>query len=179
MFLCRLFDVSKQVVGQAFVHGVNVLISDLAAHHSAGNPCVMYFLNILIDTTFGAAPVSMTKLFESCSPRGNRSCCHILSFTFIHPFPYKNLGLEGLYLWRLWRTSVVFVLVATSSCLCQLAYNNETSGCGLVCHMARSHSDWGLATELDRRRRHSSSNCVRYSQLLNQTVYIMPTSLVL
>jgi hypothetical protein len=49
----RLFDVSKQVVGQMFVHGANVLISDMGSHHSAGNACVYYFLNILIDTTFG------------------------------------------------------------------------------------------------------------------------------
>jgi len=50
-----LFDVSKQVVGQMFVHGVNVLISDVGSHHSAGNACVYYFLNILIDTTLGIA----------------------------------------------------------------------------------------------------------------------------
>lgn len=50
---CRLFDVSKQIIGQAFVHGVNVLISDVVAHLSTANACVLYFLNILIDTTFG------------------------------------------------------------------------------------------------------------------------------
>jgi hypothetical protein len=50
----RLFDVSKQVVGQMFVHGVNLLISDVTAHRSGGgNACVFYFLNILIDTTLG------------------------------------------------------------------------------------------------------------------------------
>lgn len=49
----RLFDVSKQVVGQMFVHGVNVLVSHLISHHSSANACVSYFLNILIDTTLG------------------------------------------------------------------------------------------------------------------------------
>ena len=49
----RMFDVSKQVVGQMFVHGVNLLISGIGAHHSSGNPCAVYFLNILIDTTLG------------------------------------------------------------------------------------------------------------------------------
>lgn len=49
----RSFDVSKQVIGQMFVHGVNVLISGLVAHLSSGNACVLYFLNILIDTTLG------------------------------------------------------------------------------------------------------------------------------
>jgi hypothetical protein len=49
----RLFDVSKQIVGQMFVHGANVFISDLGSHNSSGNACVYYFLNILIDTTIG------------------------------------------------------------------------------------------------------------------------------
>lgn len=48
-----LFDVSKQVVGQMFVHGVNVLISGVVSHHTSANACVSYFLNILIDTTLG------------------------------------------------------------------------------------------------------------------------------
>ncbi len=52
----RWFDVSKQLAGQAFVHGVNVLISGIVAEVSAGNACVMYFLNILIDTTLGEFP---------------------------------------------------------------------------------------------------------------------------
>ncbi|VDC02102.1 unnamed protein product [Peniophora sp. CBMAI 1063] len=47
------FDVSKQIIGQAFVHGVNVLLSDLGALALAGNACTYYFLNILIDTTLG------------------------------------------------------------------------------------------------------------------------------
>ncbi|KIK94851.1 hypothetical protein PAXRUDRAFT_827589 [Paxillus rubicundulus Ve08.2h10] len=48
-----LFDVSKQVAGQMFVHGVNVLISDFGSHQSSGNACTYYFLNILLDTTLG------------------------------------------------------------------------------------------------------------------------------
>ncbi|KAG1719129.1 vacuolar membrane protein-domain-containing protein [Suillus paluster] len=50
-----LFDVSKQIVGQMFVHGVNVLISDLGSHHTSGNACTYYFLNVLVDTTLGVA----------------------------------------------------------------------------------------------------------------------------
>ncbi|KAI0287606.1 vacuolar membrane protein-domain-containing protein [Russula brevipes] len=52
-----LFDVSKQVVGQMFVHGVNVLISDVGSTRSSGNACVLYFLNILIDTTLGVGVI--------------------------------------------------------------------------------------------------------------------------
>ncbi|KAM0792735.1 hypothetical protein ACM66B_002511 [Microbotryomycetes sp. NB124-2] len=46
-------DVSKQIVGQAFVHASNVLISDLIAQHKMDNPCSLYALNIFIDTTVG------------------------------------------------------------------------------------------------------------------------------
>ncbi|CAE7229803.1 unnamed protein product [Rhizoctonia solani] len=48
-----VFDVSKQIVGQIFVHFSNVFISNLVAHHSSGNPCTLYFLNVLVDTTVG------------------------------------------------------------------------------------------------------------------------------
>lgn len=50
-----LFDVSKQVVGQMFVHGANVFLSDLISQHTAGNACVFYCLHILLDTTLGVA----------------------------------------------------------------------------------------------------------------------------
>lgn len=36
-----------------FVHGVNLLISGIVAQRKSGNACVLYFLNILIDTTLG------------------------------------------------------------------------------------------------------------------------------
>ncbi|SCV72397.1 BQ2448_3934 [Microbotryum intermedium] len=48
-----LGDVGKQIVGQAFVHFSNVAISDLIARHKLDNPCSLYALNILIDTTLG------------------------------------------------------------------------------------------------------------------------------
>ncbi|BGO98207.1 Vacuolar membrane protein [Rhodotorula toruloides ATCC 204091] len=48
-----LGDVSKQVVGQAFVHSANIAISDLIALHTSDNPCSLYALNILVDTTLG------------------------------------------------------------------------------------------------------------------------------
>lgn len=68
----RLFDVSKQVVGQMFVHGVNLFVSDLGSDTTEGNACVFYFLNILIDTTLGMAllesPVGklLTILWTRC-----------------------------------------------------------------------------------------------------------------
>ncbi|KAG6910792.1 hypothetical protein DXG01_007680 [Tephrocybe rancida] len=51
----RIFDVSKQVVGQMFVHGANVLASGVISEFTSGNACVFYFLHILLDTTLGVA----------------------------------------------------------------------------------------------------------------------------
>ncbi|RDB20002.1 Store-operated calcium entry regulator STIMATE [Hypsizygus marmoreus] len=64
-----LFDVSKQVVGQMFVHGTNVLLSDLVSQYTSGNACVFYFLHILLDTTLGVAFIyvilrALTHLFS-------------------------------------------------------------------------------------------------------------------
>ncbi|WWC86070.1 uncharacterized protein L201_000941 [Kwoniella dendrophila CBS 6074] len=48
-----MYDVSKQLAGQAVVHGLNILISDVVASVAHNNPCSLYFLNVLIDTTIG------------------------------------------------------------------------------------------------------------------------------
>ncbi|PWZ03383.1 hypothetical protein BCV70DRAFT_197599 [Testicularia cyperi] len=46
-------DVSKQLLGQLFVHILNVVLSDFVARGGGENPCSLYFLNILVDTTLG------------------------------------------------------------------------------------------------------------------------------
>ncbi|KAJ1019428.1 hypothetical protein NDA16_004545 [Ustilago loliicola] len=46
-------DVSKQLLGQLFVHILNVILSDFVASGGGENPCSLYFLNILVDTTLG------------------------------------------------------------------------------------------------------------------------------
>lgn len=74
-----LFDISKQVLGQLVVHGVNVLISDLVAHAADGNACVFYFLNILVDTTIGVGVIYLVLhlttwlLAEKCGLKGFES----------------------------------------------------------------------------------------------------------
>jgi len=66
----RLFDVYKQIVGQMFVHGVNVLISDLGSHHTSGNACTYYFLNVLVDTTLGEyRPIYFTPTLTLLFPQ--------------------------------------------------------------------------------------------------------------
>ncbi|SPC60641.1 related to Vacuolar membrane protein [Ustilago sp. UG-2017b] len=46
-------DVSKQLLGQLFVHILNIILSDFVASGGGENPCSLYFLNILVDTTLG------------------------------------------------------------------------------------------------------------------------------
>ncbi|KAG2195994.1 hypothetical protein INT47_011499 [Mucor saturninus] len=51
------FDVSKQLLGGGVIHTLNLVASHFFGKSLDGepesNPCVWYFLNILIDTTFG------------------------------------------------------------------------------------------------------------------------------
>lgn len=46
-------DVSKQIIGQGFLHSTNILFSTLMSHHGSKNACTAYFLSILIDCTLG------------------------------------------------------------------------------------------------------------------------------
>ncbi|KAI9020244.1 vacuolar membrane protein-domain-containing protein, partial [Phycomyces nitens] len=50
------FDVSKQLVGGIVIHSLNVVAAYVFGTNPDGeqsNPCVWYFLNILVDTTLG------------------------------------------------------------------------------------------------------------------------------
>ncbi|KAG0057188.1 hypothetical protein BGZ83_001131 [Gryganskiella cystojenkinii] len=51
-----LYDVSKQIVGGVVIHSLNLLaatIFGLSSEQKDSNPCIWYFLNIFMDTTFG------------------------------------------------------------------------------------------------------------------------------
>ncbi|TXT05036.1 hypothetical protein VHUM_03856 [Vanrija humicola] len=48
-----VLDVGKQLVGQAVLHGLNILVAHANVGEDVKNPCSLYFLNILIDTTIG------------------------------------------------------------------------------------------------------------------------------
>ncbi|KTW28778.1 hypothetical protein T552_01408 [Pneumocystis carinii B80] len=56
-FRIWFFDVSKQIIGAAVIHILNVFISNIIGfnerEHGFSNPCVWYLLNIMIDTTIG------------------------------------------------------------------------------------------------------------------------------
>lgn len=46
-------DATKQAISTAFAHAMNVLIAVLLSEKDAENPCVWYFINIMIDCTLG------------------------------------------------------------------------------------------------------------------------------
>ncbi|WFD18780.1 hypothetical protein MCAP1_000991 [Malassezia caprae] len=46
-------DVSKQLTGQGMVHMLNVMFSAVSLSYAHHNPCSLYFLNILLDSTLG------------------------------------------------------------------------------------------------------------------------------
>ncbi|PLW15966.1 hypothetical protein PCANC_16134 [Puccinia coronata f. sp. avenae] len=78
-------DVSKQVLGQAFVHMLNIFISDsMASLPSKGNPCALYFMNIFIDTTIGSLGRTPSSLGLS-------------SGTYPHPFLKSWLKQISIY----------------------------------------------------------------------------------
>ena len=70
--LFRLFDVSKQVVGQMFVHGANIFLSDLISQNTSGNACVFYCLHILLDTTLGEEAKHSLKVADLCWIQASR-----------------------------------------------------------------------------------------------------------
>ncbi|KAF9434801.1 hypothetical protein BGZ76_007385, partial [Entomortierella beljakovae] len=51
-----MYDVSKQIVGGVVIHSLNLLaatVFGLSSDQKDSNPCIWYFLNIFLDTTFG------------------------------------------------------------------------------------------------------------------------------
>jgi len=82
-----VFDVSKQIIGQIIVHFSNIGISDWISHVSVKNPCVTYFLNILVDTTVGTCALPRFRIFlESgvgvCETRS--TCCGCVAVADAH-----------------------------------------------------------------------------------------------
>ncbi|KAJ3168744.1 hypothetical protein HDU87_000948 [Geranomyces variabilis] len=57
----RAFDTSKQAVAAGLVHFANILIASISGSQSeeSENPCVWYFLNILLDTTLGVGILAL------------------------------------------------------------------------------------------------------------------------
>lgn len=125
--LPRLFDVSKQVVGQMFVHGFNVFVSDLSSNHTEGNACVFYFLNILIDTTLGSSSYSWLEIRIDVLPCRRRS--HLCYPSLFHIYLFRKVPPERLRVGHLWLSPLGDILDAPGGYLCPGPNNHEVVGC--------------------------------------------------
>ncbi|KAF9173498.1 hypothetical protein BGX21_002824 [Mortierella sp. AD011] len=68
-----LYDVSKQIVGGIVIHSLNLLAATLfglSSDQKVSNPCIWYFLNIFLDTTFGVGVLFLfLKAADKCFSR--------------------------------------------------------------------------------------------------------------
>lgn len=111
-----LFDVSKQVIGQMFIHGLNVLISDFGSHRFSGNACTYYFLNILVDTTLGVGLIYLVlqattfllskklhlKGFQSGQYGNPPSLTHWIRQAAVYVFSLTTMKLLVVALFAIW-----------------------------------------------------------------------------
>ncbi|MBW0509564.1 hypothetical protein O181_049279 [Austropuccinia psidii MF-1] len=97
-------DVSKQVIGQAFVHLLNIFISAIMAQlPSGGNPCALYFINIFIDTTIGVFVlfITLNLLTHLSSILFNQSPINLGLASGTYPPPFFMSWLKQLAIYLL------------------------------------------------------------------------------
>lgn len=110
---------SKQFIGAAMIHFINIAISNYAANNNtASNQCVWYFLNVAIDTTFGVFLLW---------------CWFTILLGAFDKF-YINIGETGDYgppplqrmIWPWFKQISVFLLaeVLTKACLYEIIINS-------------------------------------------------------
>lgn len=146
----RLFDVSKQVVGQMFVHGVNVFISDVGSTRSSGNACVLYFLNILIDTTLGVFTFT-----SSSSPRlifafDRRCWCYLPLPSYPYMVLHRQAPVQRLSVRAIRLSTLTQLLGAPSSCLRCFPHHDEAPRRSPPCFLEQTIRYWRVVTELVR-----------------------------
>lgn len=75
-----------------FIHGFNLLVSGLGAHHSSRNPCALYFLNVLIDTTLGLYFAFLSRLCAHRIPGVGviYAAHHGLTYLFVELLHFKG-----------------------------------------------------------------------------------------
>lgn len=154
-------DVSKQVIGQMFLHGSNLLISDVTALKHAKNSCSLYLCNILIDTTLGVFILYM------CGERLHKCPAFHKLTASVQPAQILATGRLALHYsarllrtphWMVWRPASSFLLGQTASGLHWLSGWYEGCCRGHVRHLALALRDWRLAPGMGGRRPRRSSH---------------------
>ncbi|KAJ1517729.1 hypothetical protein HMI55_006177 [Coelomomyces lativittatus] len=107
-----LLDVSKQALGGLLVHSCNVFFSLLAVSASTfQNPCILYFLNVLVDTTVG---VLILIFFLKVYHAGYHRCVHerMVMGYYGHPPQWKPWLIQtGLFSCSLFSMKLVVVVL--------------------------------------------------------------------
>jgi hypothetical protein len=142
-----------------FVHGVNVIVSDVGSTRSSGNACVYYFLNILLDTTLGTSSFSLSYPVE-CLTR-SRCLRHLY-----HPFlpdmvPRREAKTKRAPVRAIWLTTLPQLLGPPIGHLRHLPHFYEAH-----CHrrrllLGRSIRHCRMVAKLARQRRHRPGHLVR------------------
>jgi hypothetical protein len=156
---CRLFDVSKQIVGQMFVHGVNVVVSDVGSTRTSRNACVYYFLNILLDTTLG------TFRYLPCLSR-SASYCHRCLRHLYYPLlpdvvPHREAKTQRAPVRPIRHTALPQLLGPPISHLRRLPHLHENVGRRPRLLLARSIGHRCVVAKLARQRRYRPGHLVR------------------
>lgn len=78
------------MIGQLFVHTLNVLLSSLGSLASEGenNPCSLYFLNIAIDTTLGESVYVSNNNVITHRQKSYRCSVHLFQHAISHTLLY-------------------------------------------------------------------------------------------
>ena len=111
-----VLDISKQVTGQFMVHLLNVILSAVGTIHDSGNPCSLYFLNILLDSTLG---VGMLCLFMRLLMYMFEPKLHVRGLESGEYDDLSHTPGESLLPWQCWcRQTGVYVLALFLMKLC-------------------------------------------------------------
>lgn len=145
-----------------FVHALNVLISNLGSHHSAGNACTYYFLNILLDTTLGGFLWTFELNCGSDAVGLKRRRTDLSRAAKCNLVVFKKTWHQGLEDGTIRQPSFTYVLGPPGCSIRLLHYNDEASRGRLICCLARYIQHRRLAPQLDhcRGRGISSSDIV-------------------
>jgi hypothetical protein len=119
-----LLDSSKQMVGAAWIHALNLACSVAIDRHlsTGGDQCLWYWLNIVVDTTLGVAvEYVLLETFTGCLQRGLGDGA-AEEFQGGHYYEYAGTPPEAAFRWRRYAKQLaLWLLVVSLMKLCMVA----------------------------------------------------------